>query len=686
MDAGKRTLNDIFNGNRILDIPFFQRSYVWDEPQWSRFLDDMELITERNTIHFLGSVILKQTLTPSDSKAGDVRILIDGQQRLTTFNIFFKVLGLIKDDKFLKNIFRLQRHDECLALQHNHNDIEAFERIMNLDKLEDLSEKKDSISKAYTYFKDHIDVSKLDDQKILNNVLFVGIDVGENENEQQIFDTINSLGVSLTTAELLKNYFFNRDVASYKEYWEEVFEKDEDEKNYWDKFITTGRIKRSIIDIFFYAFLQIKIQENEAILSDDKIAFSRVDDLFESYKSYIKKYNVDKTQLLENVKEYALIFRKNIDDSVLNRDLTNKSGLDRINGLIFGMDCTTLIPYVLYLLKNQNNTDECNAIFDYLEAYLMRRIIVHATNKNYNQLFLRFIPRKLLTREDVVDFIDEQLETGNYMPNDQEIRYEIDNHVFINKIATGILYYLESKIRDRKKSSTLLLGLNGYSLEHMMPKKWRNHWSSPKHPEERDRKLKLLGNLTIITQSLNTSIRDAEWKVKLAGKGDNNGLMQNASGITITTDYLKLEDWNEIEIQKRADFLYNKIVDVWKVENPKPFYDEKHPKKSDEEIVRFVWDELKKMAAEKRCCCYSELRDKICDEFEHHYSCQNMRLFLLPINDYCEKNGLPKLNMLVVSKTSKKPGAGLHLDENADVESLLQQVFDYDWNSVGEMV
>ena len=98
MDAGKRTLNDIFNGNRILEIPFFQRSYVWDEPQWSRFLDDMELITERNTVHFLGSVILKQTMTPSDSKAGDVRILIDGQQRITALLAAISGLEVLDED------------------------------------------------------------------------------------------------------------------------------------------------------------------------------------------------------------------------------------------------------------------------------------------------------------------------------------------------------------------------------------------------------------------------------------------------------------------------------------------------------------------------------------------------------------------------------------------------------------
>ena len=41
MDAGKRTINDIFNGNRILEIPFFQRAYVWGDEQWERLLEDM---------------------------------------------------------------------------------------------------------------------------------------------------------------------------------------------------------------------------------------------------------------------------------------------------------------------------------------------------------------------------------------------------------------------------------------------------------------------------------------------------------------------------------------------------------------------------------------------------------------------------------------------------------------------
>lgn len=98
MEAGKRSINDIFNGNKILEIPFFQRAYVWDNPQWERFLSDMEHVSLTNKPYFLGSVILKQQLTNSQQSVGDKRTVIDGQQRLTTLNIFFKVLSLKTDN------------------------------------------------------------------------------------------------------------------------------------------------------------------------------------------------------------------------------------------------------------------------------------------------------------------------------------------------------------------------------------------------------------------------------------------------------------------------------------------------------------------------------------------------------------------------------------------------------------
>ena len=221
MDAGKKSINDIFNGNRVLEIPFFQRAYVWGRDQWERLLDDMEKISRENRPYFLGSVILKQQPTSTADSVGDLRILIDGQQRLTTIGIFFKSLCLkTSRPEIFNHIFRLMSNDE-IAIRHNHNDVESFNLVINLKEEPCPENQNDAILSAYHFFKNNIDPSKLDLNNILARILFVVIDLGVQEDEQQIFDTINSLGVTLTTAELLKNYFFNRDdISSYEKYWE----------------------------------------------------------------------------------------------------------------------------------------------------------------------------------------------------------------------------------------------------------------------------------------------------------------------------------------------------------------------------------------------------------------------------------------------------------------------------------
>ena len=569
MDAGKRTINDIFNGNRVLEIPFFQRAYVWGQPQWERLLEDMKDITKSNKPYFLGSVILKQQETTTGSRIGDKRTVIDGQQRLTTLNIFFKVLCLkTNENSTFDRIFKLR--DNSNALLHNHNDIQAFNEILALTELKDL-EGESNITQAYNYFKDNLVPDDLNLDSILSNVLFVGIDLSQEEDEQQIFDTINSLGVKLTTAELLKNYFFNRDdIEKYNEYWKEVFEKDEETKNYWDREIIAGRLRRTFIDQFLFAKLQIKIQEtNFKVKAEDKDAYAKVEHLFESYKNFIKNYlNNNKEAILSEIKEYALLFKKNFNYEILGEELTQDFGIDRINTIIFGLDTTTLIPYTLYILRNISDETTKNELFGIIETYIMRRMITHSNTKNYNQLFTdKLINNKVLSKQEFLDYIEKRDDKVNFLPTDEELEKGFNSSILINKQSAGILYLIESKIRN-EKDSTALLGINKYSLEHLMPKKWRNNWnklSSKESEINRDRKLLTLGNLTIITQSLNSSIRDSKWEDKLKGKNKKGGLTEYSVGLKTISQFLEYPEWDEKTIEERALFLYEKAKQIWKI-------------------------------------------------------------------------------------------------------------------------
>jgi len=565
MKEGKK-INDIFNGNRILEIPFFQRAYVWKETQWERMLEDMEEVSQSKKPYFLGSVILKQQPTDTNEQVGDKRTVIDGQQRLTTLNILFKVLCLkTNQNQKFERYFTLDENQ--IALKHSHNDIDNFNKIINLTELLNIEDKGNNIIDAYNYFKENINPEKLDFVTILANILFIVIDLDENENEQQIFDTMNSLGVTLTTAELLKNYFFNRDYNSYEIFWKNIFEKDEDTKNYWDKKIMAGRLPRTFIDLFFFSYLQIKIQDKSfKIKTEDKIEFSKVEHLFESYKKFIKDYlGNDKSQIIKEIKEYAEIFKNNFDFDVIERPLPLNAGIERINALIFGLDNSTLIPYVLYVIKNVSNDNVRNELFEYIESYIMRRMIVRANNKNYNRLFTdNLIINEILSKQEFANHIEKQSDKTNYMPFDNELWEKgFDTSILINKQSAGILYFIESKIRKYTLHSTQLLGLNKYSLEHIMPKKWENNWGvidDENLKRERDRKLLTLGNLTIITQPLNSKIRDANWQDK-----KEKGLNLYSAGLETISQYLNLSEWNEATISLRAENLFNKAKEIWKL-------------------------------------------------------------------------------------------------------------------------
>lgn len=480
-----------------------------------------------------------------------------------------KVLSLKKGETTLFDYqFKIMGKD--IALKHGKSDYVAFEKVVSMKTAERIEGDNSRIIEAYNFFVDNMDANKLEIMTIISNAEFVRIDLDAHEDEQQIFDTINSLGVSLTTSELLKNYFFSRDtIKEYEEKWESVFEKDEDTKMYWEKEVEVGRTKRAMIDIFFDAYFQLFVQDKSYNISnEDKIMYARLDHLAQSYQHFINTYcNGDKGVVLASLKEYAEIFNHIIDPEFCNESIPATYGVERINIVIFGLKNSTLIPYILYVANNVANKNDFNRICGILESYVMRRMIVRASTKNYNNLFTSFIANKIIDPEELAKKILSGTDGSVYYPSDNEVHDGFVNSKMYNLQTKGVLYLIESGIRPAK-SSTQLLGFNGYSLEHMMPKKWRNNWNACDNEEAeraRDSKLLTLGNLAIIPQSLNASVRDADWTTKKAGKKDKPGLDICAAGLITLHDALEKDVWNEDEISSRADWLCKKAIDLWKI-------------------------------------------------------------------------------------------------------------------------
>lgn len=571
MKAGEILINGIFNGSRLLEIPFYQRSYVWDEEQWDRFLQDMEFVTKTKKPYFLGSIIFKSGHTPNTwEHFSDCKIVIDGQQRLTTLMIFFKVLCLKNgENRRFDRDFRLE--DDTIVLQHGRNDIAAFQKVVDQEQAKELENTvpESHIISAFNYFVRKMDVSKLDRNIIKQNIQFVCIDLLDGEDEQQVFDTINSLGVRLTTSELLKNYFYNKDnVQEYEDNWVAVFEKDSETRMYWEQELETGRVRRSLIDIFFDAYFQLFVQDKQYNISaEDKIVYSRLDHLAKSYQDFIENYcGGDKSVVLAPMAEYARCFAESFRPEYCNMSLPASAGIERMNIIMFGLKTTTMIPYILYIAKNVPDLNERNRIYAVLESYIMRRMVVHATTKNYNNLFTSLILNGVREADQLKERLIKGSDATTYVPTDEDLLSGFHGSKLVNLQTRGILYLIESGIRPAR-SAVALLGFNSYSLEHMLPKKWRNHWEkidSIELARQRDSALLTLGNLAIIPQSLNTAIRDGNWETKKAGKGSHNpGLSMCAAGLATMHDALQKSVWNEAEISNRADWLYEQAKFLW---------------------------------------------------------------------------------------------------------------------------
>lgn len=563
MEAGKRSITDIFNQGRTLEIPFFQRSYVWTDENWERFFNDMEAVSNQNKAYFLGSIILKTRPVSMGNVIGDWRIVVDGQQRLTTITLFCKALcdAQKKADRFERIFFNIRKQ---IILQHNHSDTEIFEAIVQENLTGALMEKHrhSSVLECYNFFKGKKEALKpLDLDALLSSLYFVGIDLGSEEDEQQIFDTINSLGVSLTTAELLKNELFRReDESLYNKTWKETFEKDDDTKSYWDSEVTAGRQHRINIDLFLQSYLLIRSDAHDKYLG--------LSSLFSNYKAFLKDHDIERHPFIKTLVKYAHHYQDNINPNLLNEEIDQKSAIERLNVVVFGLNTTTVVPYILYILKAVDNKDERDNIFRLLESYLMRRVICKDTTKNYNNLFASFIRNKVNRYKTLKNKIEKSEEVTNRFPNDKALSKGFLESKLTNQQARTVLYLIE-KSTQSGKDATIIRPYNEYSVEHVMPKKWRNHWKNlgSRDADDRDERVLKLGNLTILTAALNSSIRDANWKTKKTGRGNKKGLEEYSAGIKMFKSYLKLDDWNEDVIDKRAKELCRQATAIWSLDH-----------------------------------------------------------------------------------------------------------------------
>lgn len=195
-------------------IPFFQRAYVWKKENWEKFFEDLKNSFDSKKEHFLGSVILKRS--QGNKNFSNV---IDGQQRLTTFSILIKSLyDKLEESKkqhFKSCLFEDYTDDFSPKINHSHLDKKKFMLVMqgNTD-----AQIQEGILGCYNFFTEQIQKQYGDNREhifefikyINDSKIWVAVTLNANEDEQKIFDSINSTGEPLPAADIIKNALFDK--------------------------------------------------------------------------------------------------------------------------------------------------------------------------------------------------------------------------------------------------------------------------------------------------------------------------------------------------------------------------------------------------------------------------------------------------------------------------------------------
>jgi len=586
-----------------LEVPFFQRPYVWEDEDWQELINSIEN-SPSQSMPFIGSVILQKDLVNKKY------IIIDGQQRFTTLSVLIKAFidAFVKSElpdlkaEFQKIIYEYSIHDLkprfVNRLTPSNIDRNAFELVMSPDFDINLQYfEKGKIVQAYKKFYDYFrgnDSSKnreVGSKLLTNNKFFITIIIDEDEDEQKIFDSVNSLGRDLTNTDIIKNYLFQKmrmmtisdpkstDLINelHEKYWAKKFYSDE-RRPFWDREKILGRIKTNYLESFLKDFGTIK----KIYIPSET---GGIDGLSKAFKHYInsinnfdllKKFIIELAEYSECYYDYTYEYENQpffrIDD-VVNTTLL----------ILDKTETTTFNPFVMKLLKNKPNDliDQLKA----LQKFLIQRLIYKAKTKNYNKVCENLIGDD----KDTINYLREYNLNEPMGLNEFPVGLRRIN----NKPATLILFLIELvKRRGDENKYSDSLGYNK-SLEHIMPKDWTKNWSKvscyteqfvPSSPflannilvtdpnqisEIRKNAIYSLGNMTLLNGSLNSSIKNDSFKVKIDGNNKNKyGIRKYGSSLSVTQEIIDYSDknneWNESSITQRSIELFKILNNFYK--------------------------------------------------------------------------------------------------------------------------
>lgn len=574
MNAGPQSIVSLLtSANQRMVIPVYQRAYSWDEEQCRQLWDDIVAAGRRSSgNHFTGSVVM--VLGGEFSAAGVNKILvIDGQQRITTLSLLIVAIAefareqpeklthvsyeeiidsgyLVLKYKKGEDHYRLtlSQGDErtlCSVVDHLENpDVEVVNEAHRI---------VDNLALFRTW------LSNIDDPNVvwdgIQRLEIVAITLSQGQdNPQLIFESMNSTGKDLSTADLVRNFVL---MGLPMDEQEDLY------VNYWRKIEET--LGADSYDEVFDEFLRNWLTVIYAPTSIN------MRDVYRLFKRHVSDNGYDKSGqmavLLKEIRRYAGFYAQITMGAANDKDLRMR--LARIKAL----DVTVVNPLLMSFLDDYDEgsfgRDDLLEMLDVTESYLLRRSVCDIATNSLNKFFSSVVARLNAAQEEGCNYLEAyeaillgEAGTARRMPTDADFERALrtrDCYAF--RRGFFLLSALENSYHPKDPRD---FAGGTYTIEHIMPRNAlaREDWRKMLGPEcERvhDELVNALGNLTLT--AYNSELSDASFaqkKARTVGGYDKELLV-------ISKSLQDTDVWNEETIRARTDALTKRALEIWRM-------------------------------------------------------------------------------------------------------------------------
>lgn len=554
MEARATQLMEFLRRSDQFAIPIYQRTYSWTEAECQQLWDDI-LRTGRDaniSSHFLGSIVYIEKGQYQISGHSPM-LVIDGQQRLATVSLIIEALArALGNEEPLDGFTAKELRDDYLLNPTKKNERRYKLLLSQTDKrtLMDLVDQNASsndlslrLQSNFEFFQKEID--KLDGDFLplcvgLLKLMIVDIALSRgDDNPQLIFESMNSTGLGLSQADLIRNYILmdlepEEQNSLYNSYWR-LMETAFGQEAYAKEF-----------DSFMRYYLAVKNRE-----------LPNIGNVYREFKIFAQTYTAKHSieSLLEDIFAFAgyycAIALGNESDANLSR------AFEDLRDLKANVCYPLLLEFYRDYSNNLIDDKELLKLIRLVECYVFRRAVCDIPTNSMNKTFASFA--KNINEEQYVESVEANfllLESYRRLPSDEE---------FYNRFVTRNIYnfqrcaYLLRKLENNERKEPV--PVNEYTIEHIMPQnenlsvQWKSSLGS-EWQRIHSEYLHTLGNLTLT--GYNSEYSDKPFTEKRDMKGGFSN-----SPLKLNSDLANSDGWDEVSIVNRADRLANIALNVW---------------------------------------------------------------------------------------------------------------------------